>query len=84
MQSGSLNFYPHKVPLDEVVDRLVLAGGVSEVVNRVLRLHELTGSFGEMVYAGLNWAEPALARSSMELMATAGINEVNRALAKSV
>jgi len=71
------------VPLDEIVDRLVLAGGVSEVVDRVLMLHELTGGFGELVYAGLDWTEPELARRSMELMATAVIPEVNRALARS-
>ena len=72
------------VPLDEIVDRLVLAGGVSEVVDRILELYELTGGFGELVYAGLDWAEPALSRRSMELMATAVIPQVNRALAKTL
>ena len=71
------------VPLEEIVDRLVLAGGVSEVVDRILALHELTGGFGELVYAGLDWADPALARRSMELMATDVIPQVNRALATS-
>jgi alkanesulfonate monooxygenase SsuD/methylene tetrahydromethanopterin reductase-like flavin-dependent oxidoreductase (luciferase family) len=71
------------VPLDEIVKRLVIAGGVSEVVDGILALHEMTGGFGELVYAGLDWTVPALARRSMELMATDVVPQVNRALAKS-
>jgi alkanesulfonate monooxygenase SsuD/methylene tetrahydromethanopterin reductase-like flavin-dependent oxidoreductase (luciferase family) len=71
------------VPLDEIVNRLVIAGGVSEVVDGILALHEMTGGFGELVYAGLDWTVPALARRSMELMATDVVPQVNRALAKS-
>ena len=72
-----------ETPLDEILDRLVLAGGVSEVVDSILKLYELTGGFGELVYAGLDWTVPELARRSLELMATDVIPQVNRALAKS-
>ena len=71
-----------EVPLDEILGRLVICGGVSEVVDRILKLHELTGGFGEIVYAGLDWTVPALARRSMELMATDVVPQVNRALAR--
>ncbi len=71
-----------ETPLDEILDRLVIAGGVSEVVDGILKLHELTGGFGEIVYAGLDWADPKLARRSMELMATDVVPQVNKALAK--
>ncbi len=71
-----------ETPLEEVLDRLVIAGGVSEVVDGILKLVELTGGFGEIVYAGLDWADPKLARRSMELMATDVVPQVNKALAK--
>ena len=71
-----------EVPLDQILDRLVICGGVSEVVDRILKLHALTGGFGEIVYAGLDWTVPALARRSMELMATEVVPQVNRALAR--
>jgi alkanesulfonate monooxygenase SsuD/methylene tetrahydromethanopterin reductase-like flavin-dependent oxidoreductase (luciferase family) len=80
-ESGTTPVDP--VPLDEIMDKLVIAGGVSEVVDGILKLHELTGGFGELVYAGLDWADPVLARRSMELMATDVIPQVNQALAKS-
>ena len=70
------------VPLDEILDRLVIAGGVNEVVDGILKLHELTGGFGELVYAGLDWADPKLARRSMELMANDVLPRVNQAPAK--
>ena len=30
-------------------------------------LHEQVGDFGELVYAGMDWVDPKLARRSMEL-----------------
>ena len=70
------------VPLDEILDNLVIAGGVNEVVDRILALHEKIGDFGELVYAGLDWADPALARRSMELMAEEVMPRVNKALGR--
>jgi len=46
----------------------------------VLALREQTGDFGELVYAGLDWVDPELARRSMELMATKVMPQVNEAL----
>ena len=65
---------------DYLVDRLVLCGTVDQVVEQILALREMTGDFGELVYAGMDWVDPALAKRSMELMATEVMPRVNRAI----
>ena len=65
------------VTLDSVVNDLCIVGTVNEVVDQVLALRELTGDFGEIVYAGLDWVDPVLARRSMELMAHEVLPRVN-------
>jgi alkanesulfonate monooxygenase SsuD/methylene tetrahydromethanopterin reductase-like flavin-dependent oxidoreductase (luciferase family) len=62
------------------LDTLVIAGTVEEVVEGVLKLRETTGPFGTLLYCGHDWADPALARRSMELMAAEVMPRVNRAL----
>jgi alkanesulfonate monooxygenase SsuD/methylene tetrahydromethanopterin reductase-like flavin-dependent oxidoreductase (luciferase family) len=69
------------VTLDGVVDDLVIAGAPGQVAEQILALRERIGDFGELVYAGLDWVDPQLARRSMELMATAVMPEVNAAIA---
>ncbi len=68
------------VTLDRVVDDLVICGTVNKVVDEILKLREQVGDFGELVYAGMDWVDPALARRSMELMATEVMPRVNAAL----
>jgi alkanesulfonate monooxygenase SsuD/methylene tetrahydromethanopterin reductase-like flavin-dependent oxidoreductase (luciferase family) len=68
---------------DYVVDRLVINGSVNKVVDEILALHEETGPFGELVYAGMDWVDPALTKRSMELMATEVMPRVNAALGAS-
>lgn len=58
-----------EITLDYVMDRLVITGEPSAVVEQLLALREEVGDFGEIVYAGLDWADPTLAKRSMELMA---------------
>jgi alkanesulfonate monooxygenase SsuD/methylene tetrahydromethanopterin reductase-like flavin-dependent oxidoreductase (luciferase family) len=65
---------------DYLVERLVLCGTVNKVVDQILALRETAGDFGEIVYAGMDWVDPALARRSMELMATEVMPRVNRAI----
>ncbi len=65
---------------DYLVDRLVLCGTVNQVVDQVLALREEAGDFGELVYAGMDWVDPALARRSMELMAAEVMPRVNKAI----
>ncbi|GAA3106596.1 LLM class flavin-dependent oxidoreductase [Pseudonocardia yunnanensis] len=68
------------VTLDRVLDDLVIAGTPDSVAEQVLAFREQTGDFGELVYAGLDWVDPDLARQSMELMATKVMPQVNAAI----
>jgi alkanesulfonate monooxygenase SsuD/methylene tetrahydromethanopterin reductase-like flavin-dependent oxidoreductase (luciferase family) len=67
---------------DGVIDNLVLRGTVNEVVDRILALREEVGDFGEIVYAGMDWVDPALTKRSMVLMAEEVMPRVNAALGK--
>jgi alkanesulfonate monooxygenase SsuD/methylene tetrahydromethanopterin reductase-like flavin-dependent oxidoreductase (luciferase family) len=63
-----------------VLDRLCIYGTVNKVVDEILRLREQVGDFGELVYAGMDWVDPQLARRSMALMAEEVMPRVNRGL----
>jgi alkanesulfonate monooxygenase SsuD/methylene tetrahydromethanopterin reductase-like flavin-dependent oxidoreductase (luciferase family) len=69
-----------EVTLEGVLRDLVICGTPDSVADQVLALREQTGEFGELVYAGLDWVDPDLARRSMELMATKVMPRVNEAL----
>jgi alkanesulfonate monooxygenase SsuD/methylene tetrahydromethanopterin reductase-like flavin-dependent oxidoreductase (luciferase family) len=69
------------VSLDRILADLVISGTVNQVVDGILKLREQIGDFGELVYAGMDWVDPALARRSMELMATEVMPRVNAAIA---
>ena len=56
---------------------------MNKVVDEILALREQVGDFGELVYAGMDWVDPQLAKRSMELMATEVMPRVNRAIAES-
>jgi alkanesulfonate monooxygenase SsuD/methylene tetrahydromethanopterin reductase-like flavin-dependent oxidoreductase (luciferase family) len=68
------------VTLDGVVNDLVIAGTVNEVVDRLLEFHEQVGDFGTLLYCGIDWADAALARRSLELLAEKVMPAVNAAL----
>jgi alkanesulfonate monooxygenase SsuD/methylene tetrahydromethanopterin reductase-like flavin-dependent oxidoreductase (luciferase family) len=70
-----------EVTLDGILDKLVITGTPESVTEQILALREEVGDFGELVYAGLDWADPRLARRSMELMAQKVMPDVNAALA---
>ena len=72
-----------EITLDYVMDRCVIHGSVNRVVDRILALRDEIGDFGELVYAGMDWVEPALSRRSMQLMAEQVIPRVNAAIGKS-
>jgi len=65
---------------DYVMDRLVLHGGVNKVVDQILALREIAGPFGELVYAGMDWVDPKLAKRSMQLLAEEVMPRVNAAI----
>jgi hypothetical protein len=57
-------------------DRLIWYG----TVDHILALREEIGEFGELVYAGMDWLDPGLAKRSMELMAAEVMPRVNRSI----
>jgi alkanesulfonate monooxygenase SsuD/methylene tetrahydromethanopterin reductase-like flavin-dependent oxidoreductase (luciferase family) len=57
------------VKLDRVLDDLVIWGTPDKVADELLAFGERIGSFGTLLYAGKDWADPALARRSMILLA---------------
>jgi len=65
------------VTVDYVLDRLVICGSVGSVVDQILAFRETVGDFGTLLYAGHDWADPRLARRSMELMAERVMPAVN-------
>jgi len=71
------------VTVDYLLDTMVIRGGVNRVVDAILQFRNETGSFGTLLYCGHDWADPALARRSMTLMAEEVMPRVNRALGES-
>lgn len=65
---------------DYVMDHCVIYGSVNKVVDQILALREEIGDFGELVYAGMDWVDPALAKRSMQLMAEEVMPRVNAAI----
>ncbi len=68
------------VTIERLLDQLVLCGTVNKVVDQILALREQAGDFGEIVYAGMDWVDPELAKRSMELMAMEVMPKVNKAI----
>jgi len=71
-----------EITVDYVLDNCVTFGTVNKVVDAILAMHEETGDFGELVYAGIDWADPTLGKRSMQLMAEEVMPRVNAALGK--
>lgn len=72
-----------EVTLDAIMDSLVIAGTPDEVAEQVVAFRDQVGDFGELVYAGLDWVDPGLARRSMELMAEKVMPSIGSAMAGS-
>jgi alkanesulfonate monooxygenase SsuD/methylene tetrahydromethanopterin reductase-like flavin-dependent oxidoreductase (luciferase family) len=72
-----------EITLDYVMDNCVIRGSVNKVVDQILALREEIGDFGEMVYAGMDWVDPALGKRSLQLMAEEVMPRVNAAIGKS-
>src|SRR6186713_1530214 len=71
-----------EITLDFVMDNCVFCGTVNKVVDQILAMHAETGDFGELVYAGMDWVDPTLARRSMQLMAEEVVPRVNAAIGR--
>ncbi len=69
------------ITADYVTRKLTIAGTVNSVVDQILAFREEVGDFGTLVYASLDWKDPALGKRSMELMAEKVMPAVNAAIA---
>jgi alkanesulfonate monooxygenase SsuD/methylene tetrahydromethanopterin reductase-like flavin-dependent oxidoreductase (luciferase family) len=63
-----------------VTQRLVIAGTVDSVVEKLLAFREQVGDFGTLLYACHDWVDPVLAKRSMQLMAEQVMPRVNAAI----
>ena len=57
------------VTIERLLDELVICGTPDSVADQIMKLREQAGPFGEIVYAGMDWVDPELAKRSMVLMA---------------
>jgi alkanesulfonate monooxygenase SsuD/methylene tetrahydromethanopterin reductase-like flavin-dependent oxidoreductase (luciferase family) len=71
-----------EVTLDYIFDNMVIRGDANRVIDGILELYEKIGDFGTLLYCGMDWADPALAKRSMELMAEKVMPAVNAAVGK--
>ena len=69
-----------EVTLEQTLQTQVVAGTVNSVVEQLLAFREEVGPFETLLYTGHDWADPSLARRSMELMATEVIPRLNDTL----
>jgi alkanesulfonate monooxygenase SsuD/methylene tetrahydromethanopterin reductase-like flavin-dependent oxidoreductase (luciferase family) len=65
---------------DFILDRLVIAGTPGQVTDALLAFYDEVGGFGTLLYCGVDWVDPRLARRSLELMAQEVVPAVNREL----
>jgi len=62
------------------LERLVFAGTAKTVAGQILEFRDEVGAFGTLLYTGHDWADPALARRSMELTANEVLPNIHRAI----
>ena len=58
----------------------MIAGNPENVADQIVALRRELGPFGTLLYTGHDWADPALARRSLELMVEEVWPRVTRAL----
>ena len=68
------------VTTDSMLEQLVIAGTPNQVTEELLAFRDEVGDFGTLLYCGLDWVDPGVARRSMELMAEVVMPAVNRAI----
>ncbi|MBM3559928.1 MAG: LLM class flavin-dependent oxidoreductase [Alphaproteobacteria bacterium] len=68
------------VSLEHSLDTQVIAGTVDSVVDQLLAFREQVGPFGTLMYTGHDWADVALSRRSMQLMAEQVMPRLNAAI----
>jgi alkanesulfonate monooxygenase SsuD/methylene tetrahydromethanopterin reductase-like flavin-dependent oxidoreductase (luciferase family) len=69
-----------EISIQRCVERLVIAGTPESVAAQILAFRHEVGPFGTLLHTGHDWADPVLARRSIELMATEVRPRIDRAL----
>src|ERR1700733_6806215 len=69
-----------QITLDQVCEKLIIWGTPDKVADDILAFQEQAGDFGTLLYAGKDWADSALGRRSMILMAEQVLPRVNAAM----
>lgn len=69
-----------EITLDVVCEKLIIWGTPDKVADDILAFREQVGDFGTLLYAGKDWADPALGRRSMILMAEQVLPRVDTAI----
>jgi hypothetical protein len=69
-----------ELSLKRCIERLVIAGTAESVADQVLAFRNEVGEFGTLLYTGHDWADPVLARRSMELTANEVWPRIERAV----
>ncbi|MGH8616995.1 MAG: LLM class flavin-dependent oxidoreductase [Burkholderiales bacterium] len=72
-----------ELTMDYMLDKLVIWGTPGKVADELLKLREEAGDFGEIVYANMDWVDPALAKRSITLMAEQVMPKVDAAIGTS-
>jgi alkanesulfonate monooxygenase SsuD/methylene tetrahydromethanopterin reductase-like flavin-dependent oxidoreductase (luciferase family) len=65
------------VTVDGVCDDLIIWGTPERVADQILAFRDEVGDFGTLLYAGHDWADPALAKRSMVLLAEKVLPRIN-------
>ena len=65
----SVNQPDHEITLEKVCDKLIIWGTPEKVIDDLSKFREEVGDFGMLMYAGVDWFDPSLAKKSMTLMA---------------
>jgi len=78
------NMSDDEVTLEGVLDDCVIYGTPDKVADDILALRDEIGDFGTLLYAGKDWADPELGRTSMIRLAEKTMPIVNSAIGKSM
>tara|TARA_B100001250_G_scaffold398616_1_gene407078 strand:- start:768 stop:1838 length:1071 start_codon:yes stop_codon:yes gene_type:complete len=65
----SINQPDHEITLEKVCEKLIIWGTPEKVIDDLSKFKEEVGDFGMLMYAGVDWLDPSLAKKSMTLMA---------------
>ena len=76
------NMSDDDLTIEKVVDELVIWGTPDKVADDLMRFQEQTGPFGTLLYAGKDWADPALGRRSMVLLAEQVVSRLSPVAAR--